>query len=534
MLDIAWAVFAMLLINGAATMVQALRIGPVGNGLLVITYPSPTAIPFCIIALQEGGPQTLTTLIVISSLVQIIISMRLSVLRRLMTPAFNGAILLLLIITFIPVVFNSLDDLPANAVSAAGPVCIAVTFVVTMGLMLRGSATLRNWSTLIGIVAGCIASVAFGIFDFGAMREAQWTGIPWQGWPGFALDFGIAFWTLLPAFLFLSVVSVLQGTSIALSIQRVSWRDPRAIDYRRVQGMSICTALGNLLGGIASVMPVVTSPRGTAFVHQTRCASREIGLITGAILFATAFFPKFWNLLNGIPAPVTATFLVVMLSPLVVEAMKMIVQDNLDLRTTLVIGSSILIGIGFQTGLVPIPLGNIWEAVFQKAFVSGGVMLVFLGLVVNVRKGRQKNLRVELNMQALPRLNAFLENFATGKGWDAQMANRLQHIGEEVLLILTENRDAGAQVRDKNPSLQVSANRHGNAAELEFVRASTSITNLEDQLALLSNVSSEEVETGELVRDMPLRLLHHQVASITHRQYHDIEVITALVLNSDR
>ena len=64
--DIAWAVFAMLIVNGAATMLQALRIGPVGSGLFVITYPSPTAIPFCIIALEQGGASTLAALIVVT------------------------------------------------------------------------------------------------------------------------------------------------------------------------------------------------------------------------------------------------------------------------------------------------------------------------------------------------------------------------------------------------------------------------------------------------------------------------------------
>ena len=64
--DIAWAVFAMLAVNGAATILHALRFDPVGSGMLVITYPSPTAIPFCIIALEEGGASTLAALIVTS------------------------------------------------------------------------------------------------------------------------------------------------------------------------------------------------------------------------------------------------------------------------------------------------------------------------------------------------------------------------------------------------------------------------------------------------------------------------------------
>ena len=46
--EVAWAVFAMSVANGGVTILQAFRVGPMGAGLLVIPYPSPTAIPFCI------------------------------------------------------------------------------------------------------------------------------------------------------------------------------------------------------------------------------------------------------------------------------------------------------------------------------------------------------------------------------------------------------------------------------------------------------------------------------------------------------
>ena len=37
-------------------MLQAFRVGPIGSGLIVVTYPSSIAIPFCIIALEERRP----------------------------------------------------------------------------------------------------------------------------------------------------------------------------------------------------------------------------------------------------------------------------------------------------------------------------------------------------------------------------------------------------------------------------------------------------------------------------------------------
>lgn len=532
--DIAWAVFAMLMVNGMATILQAFRIGPVGSGLFVVTYPSPTAIPFCIIALEQGGASTLAALIVTSGLFQVAVSMRLSLLRRVVTPAFSGAILILLVVTIVPVIFRSLNDVPEGAPAAAGPVCILVTFALIAGLMMRGSGAWRVWSSLIGIAAGSAAGIAFGIFDFGPVREAPFAGLPLDGWPGLGFGFGAAYWSLLPAFLFLGAMTVLQGSSIGLSMQRISWRDPRAMDYRMVQGLSISTAVGTLLSGLAAVMPLGTSPRGNVFAQQTGCASRRVGIITGAVLIAAALFPKSWGLLIGIPAPITSIFIVVMLSPLMVEGMKMIVQDDTDHRVGLAIGAALLIGLGLQTGLVPLPIGDLWEAVFQRAMTAGGVALVLLMVFAEFNRRKRQSLQTEASMEALPGIAKFLEDFSGDLGWDSRMKDRLQAVAEETLAILSEAHEAENNLGPRR--LHVSASSAGPAAELEFVSAVGDAENLEDRISLLTDPGpeSEGLDLGDdlessVASDASLRLLQHYAASVTHRQYHDIEVIEVRV-----
>ncbi len=531
--SVAWAVFAMLVVNGAATILQSFRIGPIGSGMFVIPYPSPSAIPFCIIALEEGGAATLSALIVTSSLFQLVVSMRMSLIRRLVTPAMSGAILILLIITIVPVLFRSMNDVPDDAPAGAGEICILVTFVLIVGLLLRGSGAWRVWSSLIGIAAGSVVGMAFGIYDFGPVREASVAGLPFEGWEGLGFSFGPAYWSLLPAFLFIGLITVLQGSSIALSIQRVSWRKSRAIDYRRVQGLSVCTALGSLLAGLAAVMPLGTSPRGTVFAQQTGCASRYVGVITGVVLITTAFFPKAWGLLIGMPPPVTAIFVIVMLSPLMAEGMKMVAQEASDYRTGLVIGAALLIGTGLQTGLVPLPIGDVWESVFQRALTSGGVILVLLTVFAEFNRRKRRRMRTDLREDALPEINKFLEDFSTGQGWSPQMTGRLHAVAEETLLLLSEARgdEAGGDAK----RLRITASGDGPTAELEFVSATGSPENLEDRISLLTN-SGPEAETAELGvgRDASLRLLRHYAASVTHLQYHDIEVIEVRVVSPAR
>ncbi len=532
--EVAWGVFSMLVVTGAVTALQAYRIGPFGAGMLVIAYPSPTAIPFCILALEEGGTSTLASLIIVSGVFQVLLSIRLSLLRKLVTPAFSGTVLILLVITVIPVIFGSINAVPDDASTAAGPVCILVTFVVIVGLLLKGSAVWRVWASLIGIVAGSIAGIAFGIFEFGPVTESSVAGLPLDGWPGFGFSFGSAFWSLLPAFLFLSAIAVLQGNSVAVATQRVSWRESRAIDYRRVQGTTACSGLGNLVACFAAVLPVTTGPRGVAIAQQTGYATRYLGIGAGLLLIVAAFFPQTWGLLIGIPPPVTAMFLVVMMSPLVVEGMKIILRDTPDFRKSLVIGTAIVVGIGFQTGLVSLPIGGLWEAVFEKAFISGGVVLVLLTAFVEYGKGgMQRRLRTELSMEALPQINDFLQEFSGRKGWEPLMMRRLQAVAEETLVILVES--GGGESAEGKRRLRITARSQGAMAELEFVSATRSVNNLEDQVALVTTPDLGEVDLGSVDLesstggDTPLRLLRHYASSVSHQQYHDIEVIEVRV-----
>ena len=89
------------------------------------------------------------------------------------------------------------------------------TLAVVSALILRGSAVMRLWGPIIGIVAGCAVAAGFGLYDAGNALEAGWIGVPDQwpglGWPPIISGIGISFWTLLPAFLFLSVIISIQA-----------------------------------------------------------------------------------------------------------------------------------------------------------------------------------------------------------------------------------------------------------------------------------------------------------------------------------
>ena len=96
---ISWGVFAALIVSGVTTVLQAVRVGRVGAGHVLIMGTSGAFIAVCVAALSKGGPATMASLIVISSLFQFALAYRLSFLRRIFTPVVAGTVIMLIAAT---------------------------------------------------------------------------------------------------------------------------------------------------------------------------------------------------------------------------------------------------------------------------------------------------------------------------------------------------------------------------------------------------------------------------------------------------
>ena len=55
-------------------------------------FTAAFAIPFCITAVVDGGPATLTTLVIVSAVIQLAVSKWLFLLRRIVTPIVGGTV----------------------------------------------------------------------------------------------------------------------------------------------------------------------------------------------------------------------------------------------------------------------------------------------------------------------------------------------------------------------------------------------------------------------------------------------------------
>ena len=518
----AWAVFAALLVSGVSTILQAVRVGRIGSGHILFMGTSGAFIAVCIGALAVGGPATMATLIVISSLIQFLLASRLALLRRIFTPAVTGTVIMLIAVTIVPLLFDALADVPEGSSDAAAPVAALLTLTTVVALVLRAPPAWRLWSPLIALVVGCVVSGLFGIYDLSGVLDADWIGIPWGAWPGFDVTPDVKFWALLPAFVMVTIVGAIETIGDSVAIQRVSRRRPRATDFRLVQGALNSDGVGNLLSGLLGTLPNTTYSSSIPLTEVTGIAARRVGVVIGVIFVALAFLPKVAALLIAIPSPVAAAYIAFLIGVLFVQGMRIVVQGGVNHRTAAIVGLSFWIGAGFQSQLIfPELLGDGFIGVLLgNGMTSGAVVAIVMMVFMELTSPRRRRLQTALAMDALPAIEEFLRGFASKHGWNAASADRLASAGEETLSILLQESDEAAE---SGRQLSVSARMNDRTAEMEFVTALEG-ANMEDQLAYLNEMPPAPDE-----REVSFRLLWHYASSVQHQKYHSVDIVTVTV-----
>ena len=521
---LSWAVFCAVTVCGLMTIVQTMRIGRIGAGHVLIVGASGPFLGICVHVLADFGPAAMATLVAVSSIFVFLFAAKLAAFRRILTPAVTGTAIMLIPVTVMPVVFEQLRQIPDTQAESAGMTAL-VTLLVTTALALTTSGSVRLWTPLIGIGAGTIVAVYYGIYDVDRIVSAPWVGLPEFAWPGLALDLGAAFWTALPAFVLITLVGGMATIGDAVGIQRISWRDERRVDFRAVQGAVSTDGVAQLLSGVAGTMPSGTYSASVAVVELTGVASRAIGVAVGAVFLVVAFVPKATAVILAIPGSVAAAYLAVLLAMLFVLGMKVVIQGPLDYRTSLIVGVGFWLGVGIEAGAVyPQVLAQFAGGLLNNGLTTGALCAIAMSMVAGGTGPRPQRLDTEASLKALPAINQALDGFRRRSGWGEEMKTALESACEETLLTLMPEE---ADIESGEPrQLRLIMQKTGSGARLEFI-ASTKYANLSNQLALLP----EEPLGHRIEQDVSLRLLQHVAASVDHRHYQDIDIVTVEIAN---
>ena len=251
----------------------------------------------------------------------------------------------------------------------------------------------------------------------------------------------------------------------------------------------------------------------------TGITARSVGVFIGAVFAALALLPKFVNAIIAIPGPIVGGYFFLTVGLLFIFGIKIILQEGLDYRKSIMIALAFWIGAGFRFGWIyPEYFQGPWSDLLGNGMTVGGSLVILLNLIAEVGRRRRLRLRTTLNDGAFQEVDDVLTRLAAGRRWNESMVRRLRAAGEETLLVLLRNQGAEA---DQDRRLLLIAEADRNRAELEFI-AAVEETNLEDQMAMLTEGGSGIASEKEL----PLRLLRHYASSVRHQQYHDTDIVS--------
>ena len=520
-----WAIFSGIVITGISITLHSFRFWHIGSGRLIVTNFNVPFLAVSTLALATGGPGLLASLIVVSTILQFLMTLKLASFRRLFTPTVSGTVIMLVAVSAVPFIVSRTIVAPAGVslerFLIPGIAALAVGALIT----LKGSPGLRLWTLPITLASGVATAAPMGLYDIGLALEAQWVSVPDLAWRGFDFTFGVEFWSLLPAFVFVSLVAYLKSLGDLSVIYQASYREPGALDHRVIQsGLNLyggSTFLTGLLGTVPISAPWAVT---VVYVGFTGVASKVVGIYLGLATMAIAPFSKLIAFLVVVPSPVLSAIYVIIFGALFVEGAKIAFAGQMDHKRATIIGVSLVVGIsaGSFAGQIEGSLGNI----AGNVVAAGSAVALAMTAIAELTGARRRKLEVDLELSSLAEITEFLDGFASSRGWPEESRNRLRLVGEEATLSLLDQGAEDGLSEEDNRKLSATAQAEGDFVEVEFVVFShdTIGQNIEDRLAYMESDSSLEDES-----QFSMRLLSHYASSVHHRKYYGIDIVTVRV-----
>ena len=520
---LSWVTFTVLAVTGASMILQTLRLRHFGSGRLIVTNFNVPFLAVSALALHVGGPGLLASLVVVSTLVQYVLTLRLASLRRIFTQTVSGVVVMLVAVSAMPFIISRAIVPPEgeSMLLFLAPGMAALGAGILMSL--QDARVWRMWILPVTVAIGLVVAVPLGYYDTDKIVGAAWLRVPEFGWPGLDLTFSVDFWALLPVFILVNLTGFIKAVGDLSVIHRASYRIQSAIDFRTVQGGLNVYGVGTLFSGLLGTLPVA-APWATTVVYVafTGVAATSVGIYLGLLTILVAFFSKLLAVLIAIPSPVVSAVYVIIFGMLFVEGAKTVFTGQVDQKKATITGVSMVLGLSAAT------ISGLFEGItihlVSNTIVVGGMAAIAMIISTELSGIRAKKLRIDLTLSSLPDVDDFLCQFADRHNWSEEGKNRLRLVGEEVMLSLF-NEEGNGPVEHKR-RLVATIRPESGSAELEIVVASDDAIqgNIEDRMAYMGQDQALEDED-----QLSVRILRHYASSVHHRKYYGLDIISCRV-----
>ncbi len=408
-----------MIAGGIATIMQALKKGPVGSGYLCTAGIDPTFVSCSILAGLTGGISLILGMSIFSGVLEILISRVINRLRILFPPEVTGVVLTMVGLNIVPVMisnFFGITDKESTIVPANIFVAV-ITLAGMVGTNVWSKGKLRFYSVIIGMVAGYMAAYLLGVFklsDLELISESPLLSFPDLSYIGWSFSP-----ILLVPFVAATLATVLKAVAAITMCQRVNDTEWKRADLDNIQRGTLADGLGSVVGSLLGGMRQSLYAGSVGLSVATGTTSRVIAFFTGGMFIALAFLPKMAAVFSIMPRPVMGGALVFMVSFMLISGIQIMTSRMIDIRKTFVIGISLMFGI--SADIFPNLYRNIhpWlEPFFQSSLTVTTMLAIILNLVFRIGIARREVLELTPGVDSSSKIFHFLEN--QGATWGAR------------------------------------------------------------------------------------------------------------------
>lgn len=379
---------ASLVISALSTLLQLFPIGNrngfhLGAALPVIMGVSFAYVPSMqAIAEQYGIPAILGAQIV-GGVCAIIVGLTIKKIRKFFPPLIAGTVVFTIGLSLYPTAINYMAGGTGQPTYGQWQNWVVAIFTLAVVTILNhfGKGFFKLASILIGMIAGYIFSIPFGMVSFQSVGEAGAFQLPQ------VMHFGVTFEaSACVAIGLLFVINSVQaiGDFSATTAGGLD-REPTT---NELQGAIIGYGLSNMIGAVFGCLPTATYSQNVGIVATTKVVNRVTLGLAAVIILVAGLFPKFSALLTTIPYAVLGGATVSVFASIAMTGMKLVMTEDMNYRNTSIVGLAAALGMGVSQASASLASFPAWvTTIFGKSPV---VIATIVAILLNVTLPKDK------------------------------------------------------------------------------------------------------------------------------------------------
>ena len=316
-------------------------------------------------------------------MVALLVGLNIKRIRKFFPPLITGTVVFSIGLSLYPTAINYMAGGASSKTYGSWQnwVVAIITLIIVTALNHYGKGVWKLASILIGIIAGYIVALFFGMVDFSSVSSAAFFQLPKP------MHFGIKFEpSACVAIGILFAINAVQAIG-DFSATTTGSMDRMPTDEELTGGIA-GYGISNIFCAFFGGLPTATYSQNVGIVSTTKVVSRVVMGLAAAILLAAGLIPKFSSLLTTIPYCVLGGATISVFASITMTGIKLITTEPMDFRNTTVVGLAVAVGMGVTQANASLAQFPEWvTTIFGKSPV---VLATIVAIVLNLTLPKAK------------------------------------------------------------------------------------------------------------------------------------------------